>query len=120
MNILVLDDDQAIHAYYRHILKQIKGVGVITIAHDDQSFSDALSKNRYRVILSDIHMEPKSGPNILRDHREEIAGMEIIMLSCADSLDEQAKALTKDGVNVKAYFQKPLVPQDLFDLLECN
>ena len=120
MNILVLDDDENIHAYYRHILKQIKGAGIITTVSSSIAFGRSLKMNNYHVILCDIHMEPLSGPDILRAYKGRIAGKEIIMLSCADKLQDESNSLIKDGINVRACFQKPLVPQDLFDLLECN
>ena len=65
-------------------------------------------------------MAPMMGPDILRAHKSKLAGKEIIILSCADKLKEESDALVNDGLNILAYFQKPLVPQDLYDLLECN
>ena len=120
MNILVLDDDQSIHAYYRYVLKHIKGVGIITMSHDMISFQRNLRMNPYHVIICDIHMEPISGPDILRAHKEEIFGKEIIMLSCADALKDVGEQLASEGVNIRACLQKPLVPEDLADILECN
>jgi len=120
MNILVLDDDQSLHAYYRHILKRLKGVGVITMSYDRLSFGRCLGLHDYHVIICDIHMAPMMGPDILREYKDQLAGKEIILLSCADNLKEESNALVNDGVNVSACFQKPLVPQDLFDILECN
>lgn len=120
MNILVLDDDVGIHIFYRHILKRMKGVGLITLTDSLVSFGRALLANHYHVIICDIHMEPVNGPDILRAHKDELIGKEIVMLSCADNLADHGKALADDGLNVRACFQKPLVPQDLFDLLECD
>ena len=120
MNILVLDDDMDLHAYYRSILKQMKGVGIITMSYDFTSFRRCLRMHPYHVIICDIHMDPISGPDILRANKDEIAGKEIVMLSCSDALKAESKALTNEGINIRACFQKPLVPQDLFDLLECN
>ena len=120
MNILVLDDDQTLHAYYRHILKRLKGVGVITMSYDSMSFGRCLAMGDYHVIICDIHMAPIMGPEILRDHKSKLEGKEIIMLSCSDYLAEESNSLTSDGLNIRAYLPKPLVPQDLFDILECN
>lgn len=120
MNILVLDDDENLHLHYRYILKQIKGVGKISMAHDAPSFDRCLSKHNYHVIICDIHMFPTIGPEILRAHQEKLIGKEIILLSCSDNIKDYSKELEKDGIPIRAYFQKPLVPQDLFDLLECN
>ena len=120
MNILVLDDDDNLHLHYRHILKQIKGVGTISMSHDAISFSRCLSKHNYHVIICDIHMFPTIGPDILRAHHDKLIGKEIILLSCSDNIKEHSKKLEKDCIPIRACFQKPLVPQDLFDLLECN
>ena len=120
MNILVLDDDTAIHPYYRHVMKQVRGVGTICLAADETQFVEMLSRTHFHVIVADIHMHPKTGPDILRSHKDKLVGKEIIILSCADDINFEADSLTRDGLQVLAYFQKPLVIEDFVELLSCN
>jgi len=118
VNILVLDDAIDQHAYYRYVLRFIKGVGTITMASNFEEFGERLGRCKQHVIICDIHMGEISGPDILRAHKQELIGTNIIILSCADAINLEADALARDGFNVIGIFQKPLVPQDLCDLLD--
>ena len=120
MNILVLDDDTNIHPYYRYVIRHVRGVGTICLASDEKQFVEMLGRTNFHVIVVDIHMEPKSGPDILRSHKDKLVGKEIIILSCADDIHFEADSLTRDGLQVLAYFQKPLVIEDFVELLSCN
>ena len=120
MNILVLDDAIEQHAYYQHVIKHVKGVGTITMASSSEQFRNRLRRCRQHVIISDIHMNPMSGPDILREHKEALKNSAIIMLSCSDNVNLEADSLALDGFNVLGVFQKPLVPQDLCDLLDAK
>ena len=117
MNILVLDDAIEQHAYYQHVIKHVKGVGTITMASNSEQFKNRLRRCKQHVVISDIHMKPLSGPDILREHKEALKGSDIIMLSCSDNVNFEADSLSRDGFNIIGIFQKPLVPQDLCDLL---
>ena len=101
-------------------MKQVRGAGTICLASDETQFVEMLGRTNFHVIVADIHMVPKTGPDILRSHKEKLAGKEIIILSCADDINFEADALTRDGLQIRAYFQKPLIPQDLCDLLDAN
>ena len=120
MNILVLDDAIEQHAYYQHVIKHVKGVGTITMASNAEEFQERLGRCKQHVIICDIHMPNTSGPDILRQHKEQLAGSNIIMLSCADNINLEADALSRDGFNIIGIFQKPLIPQDLCDLLDAE
>ena len=118
MNILVLDDAIELDVYYHHVIKHVKGVGTITIASNAEEFQERLGRCKQHVIICDIHMPNTSGPDILRQHKEQLAGANIILLSCDDKINFEADALSRDGFNIIGIFQKPLMLQDLCDLLD--
>ena len=98
----------------------IRGVGTITMASNFEEFGERLRRCKQHVIICDIHMGEISGPDILRAYKHELVGANIIILSCADAINSEAKALEREGFNIIGIFQKPFVPQDLCDLLDVN
>jgi DNA-binding NtrC family response regulator len=120
MNILVLDDDTGLRSFYRHIIKHIKGVGTIVFVSSCDEFRERIVNDRFHIIICDIHMQPMSGPEILRANKDIIKSIHIVMLSCSDHIYEESNTLSSEGFNMLASLQKPLVPQDLFDLIECS
>ena len=120
MNILVLDDAVEQHLYYQCVLRMIKGVGAITMARNFNEFGERLRRRKQHVIVCDIHMPKISGPDILRAHKRELAGINIIILSCSDAINLEADALVRDGFNVIGIFQKPIFPRDFCDLLNAK
>lgn len=117
INILILDDDVEIHRYYHAVLNPIPGIGKLRCCDGEFEFLQQLRMFTTHIIIADIHMEPKSGTQILREHKCKLAGANIIMLSCSDNIAEESNALVNDGLDVVAYLQKPLQPNDLYEIL---
>jgi response regulator of citrate/malate metabolism len=117
MNILFIDDDTDLHRYYQAVVSVIPDVDKVITVDTERKFLYALDKHRVDLIISDLHMEPKSGAEILGDNKDRLTGIGIVLLSCADFLHGIGDELREQGVNIVAEFQKPLDPDELYDLL---
>lgn len=117
IDILILDDDVDIFPYYRSVLAPVDGIGHVSFCSDEEEFDEVLSKHKPHLIISDVHMHPKEGPQILRERKDKLHGVNVIMLSCADGLEEETRILRADDVDVVAYLSKPLMPNDLYRIL---
>lgn len=117
IDIVILDDDTEIFSYYRSVLEPIPGIGRVRCCEDEFEFAQVLRMHKPHLVIADIHMRPTRGPEILRRHRDELQGVNVILLSCADGLEEETRVLQEDDVDVVAHLQKPLKPNDLYDIL---
>ena len=115
MRALIIDDTKDLHSYYRIIVgKKIKD---IDCASNELEVFQLLALNKYDFILSDIHMSPMSGPSILRKYKESYKS-KVVLISCADNIEEIAESLKCDGINVSGYVRKPIMPKELYELLK--
>ena len=115
MKALIIDDTKDLHSYYRIIVgKKIKD---IDCASNELEVFQLLALNQYDFILSDIHMSPMSGPSILRRYKEAYKS-KVVLISCADNIEEIAESLKCDGINVVGCVGKPIMPKELYELLK--
>lgn len=109
--ILVVDDYQAMRRLLRTLLLQI-GFTDITFAADGADALGKLRDQRFRLIISDLKMEPMSGLDLLREVRSDglLQSIPFIMVTAAG--DTSAVVAAKDA-GVNDYIVKPFTTEVL-------
>ena len=116
MPVLVVDDVPKIRAVVRAVLVQ-SGVNHVHEAPDGAAALAMMEKRSYGLVISDLHMSPMSGFELLRRVREDRRLRETLFVMMTTK--EHAHAFTaarKAGVN--ACLIKPFMPSALRTLLE--
>jgi len=117
MNVLVVDDEEATLRYYKAVLGSIPKIERVETATDEEEFRYKVSTKDIHMIICDIHMGMKEGPDILRDSKNLVGSKPVVLLSCSDNLNADYDALLRDNFNMVAKMQKPITPLMLADLL---
>jgi two-component system, chemotaxis family, chemotaxis protein CheY len=116
MPILVVDDVPLIRSVVRAVLEQI-GVRDVHEASDGAAALAMLDGRAYGLVISDLHMSPMSGFELLRRIREDRRLRETLFVMMTTK--EHAHGFTavrKAGVN--ACLTKPFMPAALRNTLE--
>lgn len=105
MKVLVVDDYPVMVRIVRALLSQI-GFTNVEDAADGETALKQINERRYDLIISDLHMDPMSGHELLKRVRAEpdTAKLPFLMVT-ADSKAENAIAAKKAGVD--SYVTKP-------------
>jgi len=103
--ILVVDDYQAMRQLFRTVLTLI-GLTNVAFATDGASALAKLRDQPYRLIISDLNMEPMSGLQLLREVRADLRlrSIPFIMVTAERDLDDVAAA---KEAGVSDYIVKP-------------
>jgi len=111
MPVLVVEDYKTMVRIIRNLLRQL-GFEDIDDASDGTDALKKMHDKRYGLVISDWHMEPMTGYDLLRRVRanSEIETMPFIMVT-AESKTENVIAAKKAGVN--NYIVKPFNAQTL-------
>jgi two-component system chemotaxis response regulator CheY len=116
MPILVVDDYNTMIRIIRNLLKQL-GFENIDDASDGASALSKMRGRHYGLVISDWHMEPMTGYDLLREIRGDakLAGTPFIMVT-AESKTDNVIAAKRAGVN--NYIVKPFNAQTLKSKIE--
>ncbi len=101
--ILHVDDDQAMLDLVRKSLQK-RGYEVLSIS-DPRLALDALSEHSPRVVILDIDMPGLDGLTLLRDIKQRVAGIHVVMLTGMVSM---ATVLQATGLGAQECVFKPL------------
>jgi len=116
--ILLAEDNEINQLFVKTLLKADYN---IKVAGNGKIVIDLLKKEKFDLILMDLHMPEKDGyetTEIIRAWDDtEINKIPIIALTAAAIKGEKDKCMTA-GMN--GYLSKPFDPQDLFDIIETN
>ncbi|WP_342107808.1 response regulator [Methylobacterium sp. SI9] len=115
MPVLVVDDVPLIRSVVRAVLEQI-GVRDVHEAPDGVAALAMLNEHAYGLVISDLHMFPMSGFELLRRVRDDRRLRETLFVMMTTK--EHAHAFTavrRAGVN--ACLVKPFMPADLRRIL---
>ena len=111
MPVLVVDDVPLVRSVVRAVLEQI-GVRDVHEAPDGVAALEMLNAHAYGLVISDLHMFPMSGFELLRRVRDDRRLRETLFVIMTTK--EHAHAFTavrRAGVN--ACLVKPFMPADL-------
>ena len=111
MPVLVVEDYKTMVRIIRNLLRQL-GFEDIDDASDGTAALKKMHDKRYGLVISDWHMEPMSGYDLLR-HVRANPGIETtpFIMVTAESKTESVIAAKKAGVN--NYIVKPFTAQTL-------
>ena len=111
MPVLVVEDYKTMVRIIRNLLRQL-GFEDVDDASDGTAALEKMYNKRYSLVISDWHMEPMTGYDLLRRVRAnpEIETTPFIMVT-AKSKTENVIAAKKAGVN--NYIVKPFTTQTL-------
>jgi len=111
--ILIVDDEQEYREVLHLILKS-KGFKTDMVSGADEAM-EALAKNSYQLVLSDLIMKGKSGIELLEEIKETYPEQEVIIFTGYGSVKNAVDAIRKGAFS---YFIKSHDPEEL--LMEIN
>ena len=101
--ILIVDDDSEFRRSLKRILQKA-GYHVSSASNGSQA-SEMLNKRVYPLILLDLHMQGKSGLELLHEVKEKTPESKVIMITVDGSADNYSEAMSAGAF---AVLQKPL------------
>ena len=117
--ILLVEDNKLNQLVAKKILSKFKVE--ISLAENGQEAVDMVQKERYDLILMDIHMPIMDGIEATKSIRALkdpfFQQIPIVALS-ADAYSDKVQATTESGMN--DYLPKPFKPEDLFQKIKTN
>lgn len=112
-SVLVVDDDEALARAVSRLLT-VAGYDVKTAA-DGSAALEAIKRQPFDVILSDIHMPAMSGVELLRIVRSYDLDVPVLLMTGAPSVDTAIEAIS---LGVLQYLPKPTPREVLLDAVE--
>jgi DNA-binding NtrC family response regulator len=106
--IIVVDDEKIICNTAKKIL-EIEGYEVDTFTNSVQAL-EAIHKNQYDLIITDLMMEEVSGMDILREVNRISPQTKVIMLTAYATLEATIEAIREQ---IYDFFPKPVKIEDL-------
>jgi ATP-dependent Lon protease len=106
--IIVVDDEKIICNTAKKIL-EIEGYEVDTFTNSVQAL-EAIHKNQYDLIITDLMMEEVSGMDILREVNRRSPQTKVIMLTAYATLEATIEAIREQ---IYDFFPKPVKIEDL-------
>jgi len=110
LKVLIADDHVIVRKGLRQILAEASGEFAVDEACNGQEALEKAYKKTYDVILMDIAMPGRSGLDILKQLKQEIPGIPVIILSVY-SEEQYAVRAIKTGAS--AYLTKESAPEEL-------
>ncbi len=101
--ILIVEDDSEFRRSLKRILQKA-GYHVSSASNGSQA-SEMLNKRVYPLILLDLHMQGKSGLELLHEVKGKTPESKVIMITVDDSADNYSEAMSAGAF---AVLQKPL------------
>lgn len=116
MKVLVVDDYPVMVRIVRALLSQI-GFTNIEDAPNGEAALKQIQEHKYDLVISDLHMDPMSGHDLLKQVRSEPDTAKIpFLMVTADTKAESAIAARKAGVD--GYVTKPFNAEMLKQRIE--
>ncbi len=101
--ILIVEDDSEFRRSLKRILQ--KAGYHVSLASNGSQASEMLNKRVYPLILLDLHMQGKSGLELLHEVKEKTPESKVIMITVDGSADNYSEAMSTGAF---AVLQKPL------------
>jgi len=112
-DILLVEDKESLRRVLRLTLESA-GYSV-TEAEDARAAAQALAREPFRVVLTDLRMPHGSGLDVLRASKAADAEVPVVLMTAYGSIDEAVQAM-KDGAH--DFLQKPVDSNHLLLLVE--
>ncbi|MBL7170479.1 MAG: response regulator [Candidatus Omnitrophica bacterium] len=108
MNILAVDDEENVRNLYATVLGE-EGYRVVTASSGAEAI-EKVKKEELDLIILDLKMPDMHGTEVLREIREVIDGISVIIVTAYPSLESSIEAIK---VGVYDYIIKPFSPKQL-------
>src|SRR4051812_24092128 len=112
-DILLVEDKESLRRVLRLTLESA-GYGVAE-AEDARAAAQALAREPFRLVLTDLRMPHGSGLDVLRASKSADAEVPVVLMTAYGSIDEAVQAM-KDGAH--DFLQKPVDSNHLLLLVE--
>src|SRR5438874_959753 len=112
-DILLVEDKESLRRVLRLTLESA-GYSVAE-AEDARAAAQALAREPFRLVLTDLRMPHGSGLDVLRASKEANADAPVVLMTAYGSIDEAVQAM-KDGAH--DFLQKPVDSNHLLLLIE--
>jgi len=112
-DILLVEDKESLRRVLRLTLESA-GYGVAE-AEDARAAAQALAREPFRLVLTDLRMPHGSGLDVLRASKEANPDAPVVLMTAYGSIDEAVQAM-KDGAH--DFLQKPVDSNHLLLLIE--
>ena len=104
IKVIIVDDDPMVAEFNRRYVELVDGFSVVAMAHTANEALDMLNKHDIDLILLDVFMPGINGLDLLVQLRQEIKGVDVIVISAACDRHSIKKALQFGAVD---YIIKP-------------
>ena len=88
-NILIAEDDYDVCQLFKHVLLK-KGYSVTTVSNGKEAL-DAIEKEQFDLLISDIMMPVMDGYELVRQMREVNEEIPVLMITAKDAFDDMQK-----------------------------
>ena len=102
-HILIAEDDYDVCQLFKHVLLQ-KGYSVVTVA-DGKEALEAMEKEQFDLIISDIMMPVMDGYELVRTMRETNDETPVLMITAKDAFDDMQEGFLS---GIDDYMVKPV------------
>ncbi len=111
VKILVVDDVSAVRSQIRSLLKSF-GFQLVTVAESGLTAQKLINAGKYDLILSDWHMEPMNGLQLLKylKSKPETAQIPFIMVTAENTKTKVVEAIK---LGIDDYLIKPLTIEQI-------
>ena len=119
MNILIMDDScEVTNWLYKFVTRKSKHKAVKASSIDEAN--QALIREAFDLIICDISMPAQDGDDFILAHRDLVGAARVVFISAnnEDRLIQAQNKLIDNGFNSVSYIQKPIVLNDLLELIK--
>lgn len=114
--ILVIDDNDQFRDMMREVLKN-EGYEVL-VASDGKKGVELYCEKRPDLIITDVNMPEKSGPELIFELQKNFSGVKIIAISGGTENSEEYLKSIKVFSDVKHIFLKPFDMDEMLDAVK--
>lgn len=115
IKVLIVDDDFMVAKVHSGFVRQVAGFTVAGVAHTGAQAVEEARRLRPDLVLLDIHLPDISGLDLVRELREAVPELDVLVISAAREADTVRRALRGGIVH---YLMKPFSGEDLRERLE--
>ena len=114
IKVILAEDSETVNKFVTRMIQQISKVNVVSV-HNGQELFDALHKERFYFIFSDISMPEMNGPDALIKAKKVIGDTPIMLLTACDleTIAMHEKRMMEARLNLVYTQRKPFKPEEI-------
>jgi len=115
VRVMLVDDHTLFRKGLAELLEQLGSIEVVGIAANGTDALRMVGETRPDVIITDLHMPPQGGLNLLRQIRADGWLGPVLILTVSDAEEDLAAAMQ---AGAKGYLLKDMEPEDVVDAVQ--